>query len=380
MTTQTYPPFLRISLTLLTIALILTGLYLGRGILIPFFFACLLATVLNPAVNFLNRHKIDRVVSIILCLISALGLIFGILYFLSTQIGAFLEDIPVLKERFGEVVVQFKVWVRENFNIGFREQDRYFKETTAKMANGSGQPSIVQRTFITITELISYTIFLPVYTFLILYHKTLIIRFLTELFKKGEEDKVVEVLIEGQTITQQYITGLMIETFIVFVLNSVGFLILGIKYPIFLALISALLNIVPYIGMLIANVFCVIVTLISADPSFNVLYVAGVLSAVQIIDNNILMPFIVGSKIKINALALILAVVTGGAIFGIPGMFLAVPGLAMIRVIFERVDSLKPWALLLSDEVTQQRERKNPLKRAFTKARERVKQKHEAKK
>ncbi|HEY0744292.1 MAG TPA: AI-2E family transporter, partial [Chryseosolibacter sp.] len=313
MTTQTYPPFLRISLTLLTIALILTGLYLGRGILIPFFFACLLATVLNPAVNFLNRRKIDRVVSIMLCLVSALGIIFGILYFLSTQIGAFLEDIPILKERFAEVVVQVKIWVRENFNIGFREQDRYFKETTDKMANASGQPSIVQRTFITITELISYTIFLPVYTFLILYHKTLIIRFLTELFKKGEEDKVVEVLIEGQSITQQYITGLMIETFIVFVLNSVGFLILGIKYPIFLALISALLNIVPYIGMLIANVLCVVITLISADPSFNVLYVAGVLTAVQIIDNNVLMPFIVGSKIKINALALILAVVTGGA-------------------------------------------------------------------
>jgi predicted PurR-regulated permease PerM len=379
MTTQTYPPFMRISMTLLTIALVLTGLYLGRGILIPFFFACLLATVLNPLVNFLTRRKIDRVVSIFLCLLTALGLIFGVLYFLSTQIGAFLEDIPVLKERLGQIIVDIKVWIRENFNIGFREQDRYLKETTEKMNNGN-QPSIIQQTFITIADLVSYTIFLPVYTFLILYHKTLIIKFLTDVFKKGEEDKVVEVMIEGQTITQQYITGLMIETFIVFALNSIGFLILGIKYPIFLALISAILNIVPYIGMLIANVFCVMVTLVSADPSFNVLYVAGVLTAVQIVDNNILMPFIVGSKIKINALALILAVVTGGAICGIPGMFLAVPGLAMLKVIFERVDSLKPWALLLSDEVTVQREEKNPLKRAFTRARERVKRKHEAKK
>jgi predicted PurR-regulated permease PerM len=362
-------------MTLLTIALVLTGLYLGQGILIPFFFGCLLATVLNPMVNFLTRKKFDRVLSIILCLLSALGIIFGILYFLSTQIGAFLEDIPVLKERLGEIIVQVKVWVRENFNIGFREQDRYFKETTEKMSNGD-QPSIVQRTFITITELISYTIFLPVYSFLILYHKTLIIKFLTDVFKKSEEDKVVEVMIEGQVITQQYITGLMIETFIVFVLNSAGFLLLGIKYAIFLALISAILNIVPYIGMLIANVFCVMITLVSADPSFNVLYVAGVLTGVQIIDNNILMPFIVGSKIKINALALILAVVTGGAICGIPGMFLAVPGLAMLRVIFERVDSLKPWALLLSDEVTVQREEKNPLKKVFTRARERVKKKN----
>jgi predicted PurR-regulated permease PerM len=378
MTSQTHPPFMRISMTLLTIALVLAGIYLGQGILIPFFFGCLLATVLNPVVNFFTRKKIDRVLSISICLLSALALIFGILYFLSTQIGAFLEDIPILKERLGEIIVQVKVWVRENFNIGFREQDRYFKETTEKMNNGN-QPSIVQRTFITITELISYTIFLPVYTFLILYHKTLIIKFLTDLFKKSEEDKVLEVMIEGQAITQQYITGLMIETFIVFALNSTGFLLLGIKYAIFLALISAMLNIVPYIGMLIANVFCVMVTLISADPSFNVLYVAGVLTAVQIIDNNVLMPFIVGSKIKINALALILAVVTGGAICGIPGMFLAVPGLAMLKVIFERVESLKPWALLLSDEVTVQREEKNPLKRAFTRARERVKKKNDSK-
>jgi predicted PurR-regulated permease PerM len=381
MATQTHPPFMRISMTLLTIALIMTGLYLGRGILIPFFFACLLATVLNPLVNFLTRKKVDRVASIFLCLVTALGVIFGILYFLSTQIGAFLEDIPLLKERLGEMMVEIKVWIRENFNIGFREQDKYLKETTEKIGEPNGnQPSIMQRTVITIAELISYTIFLPVYTFLILYHKTLIIKFLTDIFKKSEEDKVVEVMIEGQTITQQYLTGLMIETFIVFTLNSIGFLLLGIKYPIFLALISALLNIVPYIGMLIANVFCVMVTLVSADPSFNVLYVAGVLAGVQIIDNNILMPFIVGSKIKINALALILAVVTGGALCGIPGMFLAVPGLAMLKVIFERVDSLKPWALLLSDEVTVQREEKNPLKRVFTKARERVKKKQEAKK
>jgi predicted PurR-regulated permease PerM len=376
MTGQTYPPFLRISHTLITIALVITGLYLGSSILIPFFFGCLLAVVLNPMVNFLTARKIDRVLAIVICLLCALGLIFGILYFLSTQIGSFLDDIPTLKERLGKVIIEIKLWIKENFNIGFKEQDKYFKQTTEGMNNGN-QPTIVQRTFITLTEFISYTIFLPFYTFLILYHKTLIIQFFGSVFKKSEEDKVVEVMIEGQSIAQQYITGLMIETFIVFALNSIGFLLLGIKYPIFLALIAALLNIVPYIGMLIANVFCVMVTLVSADPTFNVLWVAGVLAGVQIIDNNILMPYIVGSKIKINALALILAVVTGGAICGIPGMFLAVPGLAMLKVVFERIDSLKPWAMLLSDEVTVQREDKNPLKKAFSRARDRIKQKEE---
>lgn len=372
MTDQTHPPYLRISMNLLTIALLITGLYLGRGIVVPFFFAVLLSMVLNPMVGFLTRHRIDRVLSIILCLILALGIIFGILYFLSTQIGGFLEDIPVLKQRMAEVMGNVKEWVHDNFNIGIREQNKYLKETTSKMTNENGGVFVVQ-TFVTLTELVSYLIFLPVYTFLLIYHKDMIITFLTEIFKQNEERKVVEVLYEAQAISQQYIMGLMIETAIVFGLNSAGFLILGIKYPIFLAMVAALLNIVPYIGMLIANIFCVLITLVSSDPSINVIWVAVILSAVQIVDNNVLMPFIVGSKIKINALALILAVVIGGALCGIPGMFLAVPGLAMMKVVFERVDSLKPWSLLLSDQTSQMREKKNPLKHAVTKARDKVK-------
>ncbi len=365
------PAYLKISMNLITIALILTGLYFGSGILIPFFFAILLSMVLNPMVGFLERFRINRVIATLACLLLSMGIIFAVMYFLSMQIGAFVDDVPILKKRLAEVSLHIKQWVHENFNIGVREQTRYLNETTQKITsqNGSG---LMAQTFLTVTGLISYFIFLPVYTFLLIYNKDLIISFLTEVFKKGEANKVAEILYEAQDISKQYILGLAIETSIVFILNSTGFLILGIKYPIFLALMSALLNIVPYIGMLIANILCVLVTLISSDPSFNVLWVAGVLAAVQVLDNNVLMPFIVGSKIKINALALILAVVIGGALCGIPGMFLAVPGLALLKVIFERVDTLKPWAILLSEKNSIDQEKQNPLKRAMTKARDRV--------
>ena len=81
------------------------------------------------------------------------------------------------------------------------------------------------------------------------------------------------------------------------------------------------------------------------------------LGAVQIIDNNMLMPLVVGNKIRINALAIISVVLVGGELAGVAGMFLAIPGIAVMKVIFERVKSLKPWATLLGDETAgQQRE------------------------
>lgn len=359
------PAYLRISLNLITITLIATALYLGKGILIPLFFSMLLAILLHPVVSFMVRRKLDRVAAILISIILALCVIGVVVYFLSSQISHFLDDIPALKERLKDLATTVKHWVHNTFNIAIRDQNQYIDKTAEQMSDDS--PTLVQRTVLTLTEIVSYVIFLPVYTFLILYHKDMFKRFLIEVFQRNEKARVTEILDESQYICQQYVTGMLIELVIVFALNSAGFLILGIKYPIFLALISALLNIVPYIGMLIANLFCVLVTLVSSDPGFNVLWVVGILSAVQVLDNNILLPYIVGSKVKINALAIILGVVIGGALCGIPGMFLCIPGLAIMKVIFERIDSLKPWALLLGDETTAALEHKNPIKRMLKK-------------
>lgn len=364
------PLYVQFSLKLITIALLATGLYLGRGILLPFFFSALLAMLLHPLVCFLTRHKLNRVVAILLTIVLSLSLIGTVLYFLSSQIGNFLDDIPTLRERLRELAASLKQWIQANFNIAVRDQNQYLTETTEKMSEESG--GLVQQTFLTLTEIISYVIFLPVYTFLLLYHKSTIKRFFTEIFKRSEEDKIIEVLEESQSICQQYVTGMLIELVIVFTLNATGFLILGIKYPIFLALVAALLNIIPYIGMLIANIFCVLIALVSSDPSINVLWVFAILGAVQFVDNNVLMPLVVGGKVKINALAIILGVVIGGALCGISGMFLAIPGLAVMKVIFERVDSLKPWAILMGDETTAELENKNPVKRAFMQARKKI--------
>ena len=172
------------------------------------------------------------------------------------------------------------------------------------------------------------------------------------IFKDGNREVVEEVLRESRGVVQNYMVGLLIEMGIVAVINFIGFAIIGIEYAVFLAVFAAILNLIPYIGMLIASIFCCIVTLTTSDNNTDAIWTLVALWIVQFFDNNIIMPRVVGSKVKINAMITILGVLIGGALCGIPGMFLSIPGIAILKVIFERVDDLKPWGMLLSDDIT----------------------------
>lgn len=355
------PYYIKLSHCLLSLALLATLLYIAQGILVPLFFAILLATLLVPVVNFLERIRIPKVLAIILAILVSLCVIVGIIYFLSHQVSVFLEDIDTIKERLGKITRDLHAWVRETFNVSTTKQKQYLKDTAENMKDNG--PGIVGQTVMSITSLLSYIVFLPIYTFLILYYKELIRKFLISLFKNGSEEQVGEVLYLSRTIGQHYILGLMIDMSIVFTLNSVGFLILGIKYAIFLALVGALLNLVPYIGMLVANVFCMLITLVSSENTTDVLWVAVILAAVQLVDNNFLVPMIVGNRVRINALVTIVGVVVGGALCGVAGMFLAIPAIAVLKVIFDHVGDLKPWGMLLGDDVKGEKEkRRKPIR------------------
>jgi len=348
--TKSYIPFYqRFSLILLSLAILCVGLIFGKDIILPILFAVLLSTLLLPITNFLRRKGINKILSITIPVLLALIILGAIVFFLSNQIIHFLDDAPALKERIAELSAAVQKWVNINLNIPVRKQNEYIKDTVEDIKENGTQ--LVGFTFGSIAGIVTYILLLPIYTFLLLFYKDTIKCFLISVFKNGSESKVREVLTESSTIAQQYITGLMIETVLVFTLNTIGFLILGIKYAIFLALLAALLNLIPYVGMLVANIFCMFITLVSTDDVRNVLWVGIILAVVQFIDNNFGMPLIVGNKVRINALVTIVGILVGGALCGIPGMFLAIPALAVLKVIFDKVPELSPWGILLGDEI-----------------------------
>ena len=342
----------RLSFNLISLALIVTGLYIGKDLILPLLFSILLANLLLPITNYLQRRKFNKTFSIIIPLLFAIIVAGGLLYFLSSQIIKFMDDVPDLQKRFNEVSRSFQVWFREGTSITIRKQNQYLHDTVGDLKDKA--PVLMKMTVTSLTGILSYVVLMPLYTFLILYYRSTIKSFLISVFKDAAEQNVKEVLTESTTIAQKYLTGLLIETSLVFALNMIGFLSVGIKYAVFLALLAALLNLIPYVGMLVANVLCMMITLVSSDVMSNVLWVGVILALVQFLDNNFGMPLIVGNKVRINALVTILGVLVGGALCGIPGMFLAIPGLAVLKVIFDKVPELKPWGLLLGDNQDNQ--------------------------
>ncbi|MGZ5245682.1 MAG: AI-2E family transporter [Flavitalea sp.] len=342
------PFYFRASMSLLMLALICILLYYGSDIIVPFAFAVLLSILLVPLNHYFERKGLPRVYSIMVSLGLSFFVIGGIIYFLSTQILVFMEDIPVMRQKIHELIYTTQASLQRKFGISISEQKSYLDSATG----GTG-PGLIGTTVISLKDSIVIITLLPIYTFLILYYRDMLKKFLIDLFREHNKDKVEEVISESKDVIQNYMVGLMMEMGIVAILNFIGFTIIGIEYAVFLAVFAAILNLLPYIGMLIANLICVLVTLTTAEQSTDALWVMLVLAVVQFFDNNIMMPRIVGSKVKINALIAILAVILGGTLCGISGTFLAIPGIAILKAIFERIDDMKPWGMLLGDSITE---------------------------
>jgi predicted PurR-regulated permease PerM len=261
-----------------------------------------------------------------------------------------MEDIPKIKQQLNIHYRTIQKWISSSFDITRREQKEYIEDATTTLKDNPG--GILGQTFLSLTSSLVTVFLLPIYTFLILYYRGMIKNFLINVFSGHHKEKVNEVLQESKKIVQSYMVGLLIEMSIVTAINSLGFFIIGIKYPVFLGLLAAILNLIPYIGMMIASVFCMLVTLTTSNNIADVLWVLAVLTLVQFFDNNLIMPKVVGSKVKINALMTIFGVIIGGGIIGLSGMFLSIPFIAILKAIFDRVEGLEPWGQLLGDEVT----------------------------
>jgi predicted PurR-regulated permease PerM len=346
------PYLVKLSLILFCIIAINFIIYIGQDIIVPIAFSTLLALLLLP-LNKKLEPKMGRVATILLSLCLSIMFIAGIVYFFSTQIAAFVDDIPTIKKQLNEHIRTVQRWVYQQFHLTRREQTEYIQQATTEL--NEKKTGFIGQTFLTITQSIFFLILLPIYTFLILYYRDMIENFLINVFSDQHKEKVKEVIKESRFIVQGYMVGLLIEMGIIAAINTAGFLLFGIKYAFFLGLLAAILNLIPYIGMLIASVFCMVVTLTTSNDLMKVIWVAVVLIVVQFFDNNIIMPKVVSSRVKINALMTIFGVLVGGAIAGISGMFLSIPVIAILKVIFDRIEELKPWGELLGDEITYKR-------------------------
>jgi len=326
---------------------LLTILYIAQGIIVPIIFALIIAILLNPIVHFFVRFKINRVIAIILTLLLTVLIIVAFCALIYSQAVSFSDSWPVFVDKFTVLTNQTISSLSDYLNVRPRLIHAWITKSQHELININ--TALIGETIMSVGSVVMTLLLVPVYVFVILYYQPLLIEFIHRLFRKIHQKQVGEIVTQTKSVIQHYLLGLMIEAIIVGALNAAGLLLLGIQYALLLGVLGAVLNIIPYIGGIIAVGLFMMVALVTKTSAWFAVYVFGIHIFIQIIDNNYIVPKIVASKVKINALFSIIIVLIGNALWGIPGMFLSIPLLAILKVIFDHIDSLKPWGFLLGD-------------------------------
>ena len=340
-----YPFYLKGTVILFGLVLLSYALFTLKVILAPLCFSFIIAILLNPLVNKIERKGAHRLVAIALSLLVALLVVGGILFFISTQLMAFGENLPELKVKFNEHLAHLQQWVAVNFKFTIVKQQKVLDDLM------DSSQSFLGGALGSALGTLGLIFLVPIYVFLLLFYKTLIVNFFHEIFAEENTLKVSEVLVETKSAIQSYMVGLLLEALVVAVMNSVALMLLGVEYAILLGVIGALLNMLPYIGGIVAIALPVIIASVTKDGFTTQLGVIGAYMLIQFIDNNFLVPFLVSSRVKINAFFSIFIVLLGGALWGVAGMFLSIPFLAILKIIFDRLPDMRPWGKLLGDTV-----------------------------
>ena len=335
------PYSIRLCFQLLLVILIAYIITASSTVLVPLYFSVLISILLLPLTNIFEKWGMSRALAAILVVLIALLGIVLIIYLLSAQIVAFLNDIPAIKIHLSEHYITFQHWIETKFNLSATQQKVLVNNATSGLQDSG--IVYIKETFFTLTSILAFIIFTFIYSFLILYYRHIIKSFLFAVFKNTHKGNVDAVIDGTQQVLKNYMSGLLIEMVIVSICNSVLFLIIGIKYAIFLGVLTGMLNILPFIGIYSGTIFTALITLTTDASMSQIAWIFIGLLAIHFVDSNFLMPRIVGSKVKINALITILGAICGGLLIGIPGVFLALPTIAILKIIFDRIEELKPW-------------------------------------
>lgn len=327
--------------TLLLLFLIFAGLHYAKDILMPLSIAGVLATLFFPFCKWMEGKKVPKGLAVLFCLLILLIIIGGISLLLGWQISALANDFPLIKQKSIATIDRIQEYIFNHLDISAEEQFQIIKEEQPSFTN------IAQALVGSFTYIFTNLLLTLVYLFCLLYYRTHIKQFILKLTPFSDRIEMEQIIYNATMISQQYLVGLSKMIVCLWIMYSIGFSILGVKHALFFAILCGLLEIVPYVGNIIGTLLTVFV---SAGQGASVQMLGGIVvvyGIVQLIQGWVLEPLIVGHQVKINPFTTIIALVVGELVWGIPGIFLAIPLIAMIKIICDHIEPLKPFGFLI---------------------------------
>jgi len=329
--------------------LVVASLYFAKGFLIPLCIAGILATLFLPMCEWLEKKKLPKALAVIICLLVLLVVIVGVSALLTWQINELTKEFSLLSKKVVEIANHIQHYIFANFGITPQRQSEILGNEelsiTAVMQVLAGSLASVLTNFILVLA----------YIFLFLYFRVHIRSFILKLISPAQQTEIKKMLSSITNVSQQYLLGLTKMIVCLWIMYAIGFSLIVVKNALFFAILCGLLEIVPFIGNLTGTALTILVAIMQGAGVPLVLTIIGVYMLVQLIQEWVLSPLILGPQVKINAFTTIVALVLGELVWGIAGIFLAIPLVGMFKIVCDHIESLKPYGFLIG-EIESQKE------------------------
>lgn len=343
------PNYIKSVYIALLIIIIIFFMIMAKTLLVPLLISGYIAMLLTSTCNLLERRKIPRSFAAGICLTIFLIVLIGILLFIYLQVKSFMADLgDGLSVKLNEFIIIANDWTTDNFGIDMGMRNGFEVDKAVEMVQAEdSKPS--QLLFATINTL-SDIVLLPVFIFFLLIYRDHLAIFITKVFRRQNNEGLLSKMTQIRRIVYAYIVGAGKVMMILAIVNTGILFALGIEHAIFFGVLAGMLNIIPYLGPILGAVLPFLFALVTKDNAFYPIAIAVSFTFVQILEGAFLTPKITGGNVNLNALVTFIGLLIGGAIWGIVGMILIIPTIAILKKLFELSPDTQPYAYLFGEE------------------------------
>jgi predicted PurR-regulated permease PerM len=369
--------------TYILAAIILTvyAMIVAKSLIQPLLFSLFFSILLSPLCGWMEQHKVPRYLSVPIAITGGVLILFGIGFFFYSQLSDFAGDTDIFRDRFEEIAGSLQTYLQSWFGVEqiidfetlLDSAQNLIRENTATLTSGlAGAASAV-----------TSILLVPVLMFFMLLYRDFLKQFFMRMFSHSgdtESETTKQIIENVKTVVQGYLTGIIAVIFILAILNSTMLLVIGVEHAVFFGTFAAMLNIIPFVGPLFGAILPVLYSLFTMDSYIIPIIIMGGFYVIQLMEGNIFTPIIVGNKVSINAFFALLLLFVGAQIWGIIGMILIIPIGAILKVVFDEVESLKPIGFVMGTVPDEFKSRKSVLAEKMSEFSERVSSERQAEK
>ncbi len=339
------PYIVRLAAILVSITLIVLVLYHIKVVIVPLLFSIIFAVMIFPFCKRFEKWGFSKGVAAFLAVFFFTAVLGVLVYILFVQLSIFTDHIPQITDKLNVIINQLRDFAANKLSMKRLEVGNRIQAEIKQLQNSS----ISAGSLSTLSSLLINVFLVPLYVFFLIYFRDFFIDFFYRLFSSADKELIDATLLKMGLVIKGYLFGQLLDIIIIGAANAAVLYFIGVGYPIVLGFGIAILCIIPYLGMIVGSVIAVFVALITTDANWQPLVALVVLWIIHIIDSNLLTPLIIGSRVSLNPLIGIFVLFLFGELWGLPGLFLALPLTAIMKVIFDKVPGLKAYGFLLGE-------------------------------